>query len=200
MKPVKAVCEPRGSRIARRRVAVASLAITLCLLSGTSFLLKCKVVSADGANSSRVTDFCLSAGDFSGWTPGGCYDFDVQGLYSLIDGGAGAYESKGMLRGIRQSLAGSDARTIVAWVDDFGTAANAMSMFSFKKQGLSVSDTLNCRSFGDTTAIIGVYGITQILSAHIDKYYFELTMDGFADNDQAKTVADNLMQWYQLKN
>ncbi|MGA7740963.1 MAG: hypothetical protein ABSF35_06045 [Polyangia bacterium] len=80
---------------------------------------------------------------------------------------------------------------------DFGTAANATSMFTYE-QGLN-SAAVPIPQF-DVSAAIGVSVLGGITAyAHFNASYFEVQLTGYADQASAASVATQFLQVLQSK-
>jgi len=172
------------------------------------FVLACQLATnSDGDDGggddtttiSAVADLRLST-EVSNWSEasGSYKEFDVQGLYDIINGGAVTDENNGLVEGIFQEMAGSSGRNVEIRVEDFGNAASATAMFNYSATN-SVSQKVTFADFAEATAVG-----TQVLGgvtvfAHFGKFYFNLQFTGYSDNQVAAADANGFLKTYQNK-
>jgi hypothetical protein len=104
-------------------------------------------------------------------------------ILSGIDGGNEAYDSRGFQQGLFQTLDGPNGQICNLRDMDFGTAANATTMFTYSVQ--NSGSTLPVPSF-DLSVAAGetVIGGATVF-AHFKASYFEAYMTGYADATSA---------------
>jgi hypothetical protein len=121
--------------------------------------------------------------------------FSAQQLYEIINGGAPPYIQNGLVSGIHQQLNHDSGRTIELFVEDFGTPHNANDMFLLKK-----TDFMErfAPAGEDTTQVIAAATIGALLVVCIiDKYYFEITLGGYADQGESLKQAKQVVDYYR---
>ena len=130
----------------------------------------------------------FSATDIPGWVQ----DPNDSGAYwagtdlvggGQLDGAAGAYTVKGFVQGMFQSLVGPDPQIATVWAMDFGTAANAQSMFTWKVTDQSAS--IGIPPY-DASAALGASTATGLnIFAWVKASYFELVVEGLGSQTSA---------------
>lgn len=126
-----------------------------------------------------------------GWTLNQTPDqFDPLDVYAAdslaldrIDGAAPAYVDRGCRVAMYEQMVGPSPTQCVVIAMDFGTDANATSMFDYEKQYNSASVQI---SPYDASTAIGYTGMTSCqIYAHFKASYFELEMDGYGSDPTA---------------
>jgi hypothetical protein len=175
------------ARFLRSASLLACCAGCLCIITG------CKVAGPNSSGSGfSVADFKVTD-ELSGWTgqAGSYREFDPASLYEIIDGGAVPYERLGLVEGITQVLQ-NNTKTISVFAEDFGTADNSLAIFNDKTG--SLTQKLTITPYAQTMAI-GFPLLGGIAAyAHDRKYYFELNLTGYDDNESAVTDASLFLQ------
>jgi hypothetical protein len=118
-------------------------------------------------------------------------------LEARIDGGNMAYVSRGCLVAMYQDLVeGAEAACEVVAMD-FGTEANASAMVAYEQQlrGATVPIPQYDASTAIGAEILG--GVTAY--AHFKSLYFEVQLQGYADQSTAASVATQFLQKLQAK-
>jgi hypothetical protein len=119
----------------------------------------------------------------SGWTQdtssGTPHYWAGTDLVTVVDGAAGFYENDGFRQGMYQDLQGPGYNYCTFWAMDFGTAANATTMFNDKKaeQGASVT----VPGYDLSVAAGNISPFSDPVFAHFGASYFELQLSGFGD-------------------
>jgi hypothetical protein len=183
------------------RVLMSAAAV---LLAACEFGVK----SDDGAHSGNGNDTTatLSASDLrltneaSGWSEesGSYIEFDVQGLYDLIDGGAVPHEEYGLVEGIYQTMTGPSGRTAEIYVEDMDNAANAKELFDYQAQN-AVSQKVTFPDFAEAAAVASQHlsGITVF--AYFGQFYLNVNLMGYTDAQTATTDGNGFLKTYQNK-
>ena len=123
-------------------------------------------------------------------------------LYSLIDGGADIHIDNGLVEGIFQSMIGISSRSDTfyaeVYAEDFGTAANAQSIYNAIVANDMV-DTIHIDGYDKSVAI----GSTALggggVYAHFGKFYFWLNFTGYSNSDDIAEDAVKYLDIYQSK-
>ena len=100
-------------------------------------------------------------------------------MVTEIDGAAGFYENDGFRQGMHQDLQGPGYNYCIFWAMDFGTAANATTMFNDKKAEQRASVTIPGYDLSVAAGNISQYA--DPVFAHFGASYFELQLSGFGD-------------------
>ncbi len=118
-------------------------------------------------------------------------------LVNVIDGGNKPYLDNGCLLYMYQNLVGPDPQLCRLVAMDFGTAANATSMFTYEQQLRNATTPIP--GFDASTAIgySVLSGITAY--AHFKASYFEVQLTGYADDTSAAQVAAQFLTVMQTK-
>jgi len=138
--------------------------------------------------------------EMSGWTQDPTIPFWTgkgTDLESRIDGGNMAYLSRGCLVAMYQDLVEGDQAACEIVAMDLGTEANAVSMVAYEQQLRSASIAIPGY---DASAAIGAAiqgGLTAY--AHFGSLYFEVQMQGYADQSTGASVAAQFLQKLQSK-
>jgi hypothetical protein len=118
-------------------------------------------------------------------------------LSSIIDGGNVPYLQHGCLLAMYQSLVGPDPQICTLVAMDFGTAANATSMFTYEQQLTSADVPIPGY---DASVAIGYSVLAGITAyAHINASYFEVQLSGYTDNASAAQVAAQFLNVMKTK-
>jgi len=148
----------------------------------------------------------VSATDITGWQldPADPNAFQVldestsKNLVTLIDGGAGAYTDRGCTVTIYQSLVGPNGEIAgPVYAMDFGTAANATTMFNYSKDSYSATDTVP--GFDASVAIGHAALVSVTVFAHFGAMYFEMTLSGFSDQTAAYQGAAQFLNVFKSR-
>jgi hypothetical protein len=116
-------------------------------------------------------------------------------IASGIDGGNMAYDDRGFRQGMFETLNGPDLKACDLRAMDFGTDANATTMFTYSQ--MHNSATVAIPPFGASIAIgETVLGGVSVF-AHFKASYFEVAMTGYADQASAISDAALFLQAFQ---
>jgi hypothetical protein len=181
----------------------ARISVSVVLLGTAFFLNTCKLGGPDdGGNDpgvSSASDLRLTT-EISGWSDnaGQYKEYDCDGLFDLIDGGAVAHRDNGLIEGIYQEMSGLNGRAVKIFVEDFGTAANATSMFEYAEQSY-VTQPVTITSYPATVATASqtLSGIS--VYAHFGKFYFSLDFQGYTDQTTPVSDANGFLATYENK-
>jgi hypothetical protein len=151
----------------------------------------------------------------TGWVPDSSSHFAALPVASLYngskDGGAITYDSAGLVKWFREKMNGGDSADSIngqysfdGWVFDFGTSAKAKALFatitaSNMRQNPqdTFSDTVPLPSFSLAEAEARrVQGGINVY-ATFGKYYFELSLSGFAEPLTAAPEAIKFLNKYK---
>jgi hypothetical protein len=115
-------------------------------------------------------------------------------LFDLIDGAAPEYIDNGLVKGFFQRLDGPDSATLEVFVDDFGSAANAQTMFHLKRQ--TVTDP--CSIAGPDTASFCAGTVIGGLVAYgrLDHFYLELVLTGIKHKETTPREMVRIFEYY----
>jgi hypothetical protein len=171
------------------------LAVVSLLLSLSGLGCGSNATSTQSAATALGQKYKLSANDVAGWQldPTNSSAFQVLdestsiNLVTLIDGGAGVYTDRGCKVTVAESLVGpivdGSPQTAMLYAMDFGTSANATTMFGYQQSTYSASDSIP--GF-DASVAVGHAGLVSVtVYAHINEMYFELVIGGAADSTSA---------------
>lgn len=141
----------------------------------------------------------IADNEVSGWTQdpaSGAY-WTGTDLVAEIDGGNVAYDDRGFRQGMFQTLDGPDQQSCNLRAMDFGTEANATTMYTYEQQLTQASVPIP--QYDASTAIGNsvISGVTAF--AHFGASYFELALTGYADQGLAASVATQFLQVLQSK-
>jgi hypothetical protein len=134
-----------------------------------------------------------------GWHEGknGYVPFGHEKLFELINGGAPEYIDQGLVSGFFQRLTGKHQYAVEVFVEDFGTPHNASEMLVVKKKSV---DSIQSLPDFDTGSIIVFPAIgAQVAFGAIGRFYFEATITGFTDNNEAKKELRRFFLFYREK-
>ncbi len=106
---------------------------------------------------------------------------------SGIDGGNERYDSRGFKQGLFQTLDGPSQQQCNFRAMDFGTDANATTMFTYSVQGAGA--TVPVPPFDISVAAGEAVMGGATVFAHFKASYFEVYMTGYADT--ASAIADS---------
>jgi hypothetical protein len=120
------------------------------------------------------------------------YYQDSAALFNGIDGGAGQYLDKGLIETAKQVLVkgsslSNDSLNCEARIMDFGTSANATTMFNTMMS--NAVDKKAFASFPNSVAGLDYQPLTGIGAyAHFGRFFFQLDLQGY--NDKTKVIDD----------
>jgi hypothetical protein len=120
-------------------------------------------------------------------------EFDANGLYDVIDGGADLYIESGLQKGTCQSVQSVAGERCDIFAEDFGSTAAATKMFKLKK-GTVTGPVLISRPDSENVVAEEFIGGVAVYF-HKNNYYFELTLSGFAGKEQAIQTAFLFMEY-----
>jgi hypothetical protein len=123
--------------------------------------------------------------------------FAPQKLYEIINGAAPPYINGGLVSGIHQQLNADSGRTIEIFAEDFATAEKAGAMYRLKRSDFPYTVPVENE---DTAAVIAAPAIgALVVVCTIDRFYFEITISGFAEQADAEKQAAALISVYKNK-
>jgi hypothetical protein len=181
----------------KRRLYNILQAALIVGLSISMLKVKCALDSEGTILSSA--DFRFTAANLSGWKEdAGTYQsFDVPGLYNLINGGAPAYETGGLIEGIEQTVSKGSGNSAVLKTYDFGSGQKATEMYNTLKTDFASKFTFGSFSEADALGSTLLGGVKAI--AHFDRFVFELGLTGYDDVNVAKSDAAIFINSYRNK-
>jgi hypothetical protein len=122
-------------------------------------------------------------------------------LVGLWDGGAGLYLARGCLVTMVQNMIGPngpDSQICEVVAMDFGTSANADSMFVSQIRSANVQVPIP--GFDGAAAMAGGEMFGNIIGyAHFNQMYFEVQMSGYYDQSASSAAAGQLLKILQQK-
>jgi hypothetical protein len=130
--------------------------------------------------------------EISPWKADSVAYYQGTALYNGIDGGAGQYLDKGLIKTAIQFLAddaspSNDSLNCSAYIMDFGTSANATAMFNTMMS--NVIDKKAFASFPNSVAGLDYSPVIGISAyAHFNRFFFQLDLQGY--NDKTKAIDD----------
>lgn len=172
--------------------------VTVCL--SVILFMSCKLVEDSGESSQGVNALRLSSGDISPWAEdnsGGFITFTASNMQKLVNGGAPQYVEKGLVAGFEQRMS-NGSKTAKLLILDFGTEANAVSMYT--KTDNENSDKTASGTYPQTVAQLdnsAMSGVTAI--AHFGKYYMELAFTNYSDKSESRTTANSFVEVFEAK-
>ncbi len=136
------------------------------------------------ARTLRITD------QVRGWSEkaGSYTTFDASTLFNLINGGAQPHVDRGLVDGIHQAMTSAAGRRVELYAEDFGTMANAGSMYEYARG--QVADKLTLAAHGSDTAIGDTSLGGAVFHATFSRYYFKLLFTGYTATEQKTLLAD----------
>jgi hypothetical protein len=136
------------------------------------------------AKALRITD------QMSGWTEkaGSYVAFDASTFFNLINGGAQPHVDRGLVDGIYQVMTSAAGRNVELYAEDFGTAANAKTMYAFAAK--QVVDKLTLSGYGADTALGDSSLGGAVFHATFSRFYFKLILSGYSAAEQKNLLAD----------
>lgn len=139
----------------------------------------------------EVPDWTQAEGDsaYSVWT--------AENLADKIAGAASDYTTRGCQFAMYQALVGPPPETCEVVAMDFGTDAQATSMFAFEKETTAASAAIPRYDTGIAIGSAKPTGMT--VYAHFGRNYFELRLDGYSDQDSAIQAALPFLQVLEQK-
>lgn len=177
--------------------------LVIFLSSLCTYLCFCNPTSAQKA--STVSRLKINNGDVSGWTVKTSSEYTQDSWRSaVIDGGVDKYSKD---RGFTISavldevLDGGSGKTIEIYALDYGSAANATTMFDYEKTTeYSSYLELLTPDYTDTVAVGEITHSPDIyVFAHFKQFYIELRTSTFSDFPTAKNIAINLLGIFETK-
>lgn len=137
----------------------------------------------------------LADGEVTGWkqdTSSTAYSvWTSANLTDKIDGAADAYISRGCRFVMYQDLVGPDPSICTVTAMDFGTDAQATSMFTYQQEQTLAAVTIPSY---DSAVAIGAEALTGVtVFAHFKASYFELQLDGYSDQTAATQAAQQFL-------
>jgi hypothetical protein len=155
------------------------------------------------AGVTSVSNLEILPSDSTGWVQDTNADtFTVSGeanFHGVLDGGDVEYISRGLVEVSVQNLAGPDSETMKTFCMDFGTAAKAYAMFEYKKSSVATPLTIPpfATNMAAGTPLVFLQGIA--VYACFGKFYIELQMVQFKNQDLAVSAAALFLTLYSSK-
>ena len=156
----------------------------------------------DEQPGSEIGKLRLTNGVVAGWSENTEYPyttFTASNLFNLINGGAQEFVDRGMKEGFRQGMTNGPDKTFTSLVMDFGTAENALNMYTLKlQQFMGTKETAGAfpenQAFVNTSTsgyeAYGVFGNVMVV----------IWMDGYGtDKSEAKADAVLFLEAYKNK-
>jgi hypothetical protein len=149
--------------------------------------------------TSTVQQFNIDTGRIAAWTPDTAMKKYIDdSLYNLLDGGAPQYLNKGCLVTGFQRCNNPDGALAEIKVMDFGKDSNATGMFK-QMQSNNIGSIVTDPLFPDSMVLVtpNMGGATGY--AHFSNIYVELSVTGFADQQNAIQTLNLFLTFYQNK-
>jgi len=176
---------------------------TLILVSLLSAILlftsSCELESDKGSSSRGVTALRLTETDITGWTEDndGYGEYNSETLNNFINGDAPNYTINGLIEGIIQDISKSPRKGKLL-VMDFGTEANALSMYNDKSN--QNSDKEKAGNYSLSTAQLDVSPSSGVYAyAHFKQFFIEIRLTDFRDKSESPNVAISMLEVFEEK-
>ena len=141
------------------------------------------------------TDFRIK-NEMAGWqeiADSGYAEFAPDSLHSLIHGAATPYIDMGLLRGLRQKMAGAEKKTLEMLVMEYHSADECAIVFEYKKKNIT---QIPIGSYPLSAAFAReiIYGIMGY--AFFNEFYFDFMFYGFDTTAHACREASLFLDFY----
>lgn len=164
-------------------------------LSAIALLVGCSEDNPQKTATLQPADLLPASGEISGWDkvtgPGNGEASDPPSLLNLIDGGAEIYIEYGFVEGViqdYQGTIGSESSTLVLWIFDQGSAANAEELFDDERLNFS---NLTPWDQGDEAVIDETLLFQIAIHLRAERFYLRVIIDKNDDEVTALATAQD---------
>ncbi len=172
-------------------------------LGGLSFF-SCNVKATSNNNNSinNAQQLKISNSAISGWVESSNPDsFCIMNSAELenggcaaLDGGAGTYTNGGFVQAMFQDMAGPSGEAIKYYVMQYTDSAAAAEIYG---EALSTTTPIDSMPGYAKSVAFGSYVLGGAAYAHLGKFFFLLSLDGFANQTLAFQSASQFLTLFQ---